>query len=716
MSRTRISSSLFVLFAFLANFASAQNPFGDSSLGGGSGKTQSETLAGVTAFKPGEPFYVALKLTHPEGWHSYYVNSASVANGVTMKWILPEGWTASDLLYPVPHKGIGTDGKTAYDYGGANYFMTRITPPVGVAAGTEIELKAEARWQICDESNCIPEPDFRDPLFISYQVVAGAEATPGPAAGEVEKAKQKLAQSSDAWEVVVKSAGNKILIDLTLKEGAVAELGDVYFFAAQENVTDANAEQTLEKTDKGYTLTVPRLEGEDALQDFKIGDLAGILKAGSGWEQGETFEGLDIAGFGTGVADASELYDDVTFGRLLGVLGLMFIGGFILNIMPCVFPVIGIKIMGFVNQAGEDKAKIMKHGLVFAAGVLTSFWILAGFLLFLREKALTGTGEAVGWGYQLQNPWMVWGILLIMFILGLSMFGLFEIGAKATSVGSGLQAKQGVTGTFFSGVLATVVATPCSAPFLGAAIGVAFALPPTKFMLAFTAMAVGLAAPYLILSAFPVLVRKLPRPGAWMESFKQGMSFLLFGTVGVLVWVYLAQNEPYHGLNVMLGLTLIATAAWVYGRWFLPSKSAKARRLGLTSAVVLLAAGLYISKPAPPWVWDSWSEEKVQEALEIGRPVYVDFTATWCVTCQVNKKVAYTDEVKDLMKNKNLLILRGDKTNPSPDIEDALKKLKRTAIPVNVLYVPGKEPIITPELLSAGYLKELFSENIPDPK
>ena len=383
----------------------------------------------------------------------------------------------------------------------------------------------------------------------------------------------------------------------------------------------------------------------------------------------------------------------------------MLLGGLILNLMPCVFPVIGLKIMGFVQQAGADRKKIALHGITFALGVLASFGVLSGILFVAREAA--GGGDQIGWGYQLQNPWVVLSLMLLMFVLALNMFGVFEMGTSATSVGGSLQSKQGLSGSFFSGVLATVVATPCSAPFLGAAIGAAIALPAFQFFAAFGSMAIGLALPYLILSIFPKLIDLLPRPGAWMESFKQAMSFLLFATTGYLLWVYAGIIDFDNMLGPIFGLCATAVAFWIHGRWNLPHLKQGTRLTALVLTLLFAASGFYLAKPPGKAAieWEHWSQERVESLLAEGKPVYIDFTAKWCATCQFNKKRAYTPEVIALMKKKGVVLLKGDKTKPDPKIEEALRKLRRSAIPVNVLLAPGKEPIILPELLSPDDVK-----------
>lgn len=382
-----------------------------------------------------------------------------------------------------------------------------------------------------------------------------------------------------------------------------------------------------------------------------------------------------------------------------------FIGGLILNIMPCVFPVLGIKIMSVVQQAGEDRRRVLLHGLAYTFGILLCFWALGGLVISL--------GKA--WGFQLQSPDFVFGLAAFFLVFALNMAGLFEIGASAVGVGADLQAKQGLSGSFFSGLLATVVATPCSAPFLGPALGFAVTLPALQALLMFSCIGLGLASPFLLLSLMPGLVAKLPRPGAWMESFKQGMSFLLFGTVAFLVWVLTGMVEGQPLLFTLLGLVVIALGCWIYGRWSLPHKPTRTRRLAVVLALLALAGGLalgwpQVEKGAPGpagsqvengLTWQAWSPEKVAELRAAGQPVYIDFTAKWCLTCQVNKRVYKDAGLQKLIAEKKVVLLKADWTNEDPRITEALSALGKAAVPVNVLYLPGQDaPVILPELLS----------------
>jgi thiol:disulfide interchange protein DsbD len=646
----------------------------------------------VTAIAPGVPFAVALKLQHPENWHSYYLNSGGVELPPSLVWKLPNGAKAGEIQWPVPEVKEGFNGKS-FIYNGSPVFLIEITPPTSLSPGDTFSLSADAKWQIC-EMSCIDE----NAQFSLNLPVAESATTDADSIELFRTARLQIPQPHPAPEKI--SAGSKkdepdaILLQLPAMDAPPSEFipNEPYVKALSEGgKAEANAD--------GILLTLQRKKLDMLDEPIPQGNtVSGIVVTTSPLTIPET-------------AISAPPAEAVPFSKLLPILGGMFLGGLILNLMPCVFPVIGLKIMGFVQQAGEDRRSIALHGVTFALGVLASFAVLSGFLYAVRAFALKNGTELKGWGYQLQEPWVVVILLLLMFILGLNMFGLFEIGASATSVGGKLQSKTGHSGSFFSGVLATVVATPCSAPFLGAAIGAAMALPAFQFFPAFGAMAAGLAAPYLVLSLFPSLVEKLPRPGAWMESFKQGMSFLLFATAGYLLWVYSGLIGQENLLAPLLGLSLIAAGAWIYGRWNLPHKSGKVRAAALALTAAFAISGTVMALPKEKQdLWQPWSAEFVEELLSEETPVYIDFTAQWCLTCQVNKKVAYTDEVITLAKEKGIVFLKADKTAANPAIEAKLQELGRSAIPVNVLLIPGEEPIITPEVLTPGYLKELFGK------
>jgi thiol:disulfide interchange protein len=387
-----------------------------------------------------------------------------------------------------------------------------------------------------------------------------------------------------------------------------------------------------------------------------------------------------------------------------------FIGGLILNIMPCVFPVLGIKVTSVVQQAGEDRRKVVLHGVMYTVGILLSFWVLGGIAIALNK----------GWGSQLQSPAFNFFLAAFFLIFALNMAGLFEIGTSAIGVGAGLQSKGGLGGSFFSGLLATVVATPCSAPFLGTALGATLALPTSQSMLIFTLIGLGLASPFLLLSIFPGLVSALPRPGAWMESFKQGMSFLLFGTAGFMLYLLTEKIEGLPILFAILGMVLIALGCWIYGRWALPHKAARTQNIARVLTLLAIGGGLWAGLPDASATrshaeesvnlkdpdalhWETWSPEKVAALRAAKQPVYIDFTASWCLTCQVNKRVYADAGLRALFKQHKVATLKADWSNENETIRLALEALGKRAVPVNVLYIPGvEEPFILDELLTVG--------------
>ncbi|MDD5262352.1 MAG: protein-disulfide reductase DsbD family protein [Methylacidiphilales bacterium] len=389
---------------------------------------------------------------------------------------------------------------------------------------------------------------------------------------------------------------------------------------------------------------------------------------------------------------------------------LAFLGGMILNLMPCVFPVLGIKILGFVNQAGEDKRKIALHGLIFTSGVLLSFWVLAGILIALRAG-----GQQLGWGFQLQSPGFVYFLVVIVFLFALNLSGIFEIGASLIGAGASLASQRTWIGTFFSGVLATVVATPCAAPFLAPALGAALALSPAPSLLLFTCIGLGLSTPYLLLSINPGLLRILPRPGAWMESFRQFMAFPLYATAAFLLWVLDGQVSEAVFLRILISISVLGLAVWIYGRWSGPGRPAGARRASTAAGLLLLAGGLWFSWPtsagqpasnpeAPSIQWLEWSPEAVEKFRALGKPVYIDFTARWCATCQTNKALVFgSSEVLKKFHELGVVALRADWTSRNPAITRELARWGRSAVPFDLLYLPGRdEPIQLPELLTPG--------------
>lgn len=666
--------------------------------------SKSQLLSEVKSIQPGQKFSVALALSHPLGWHSYYQNPGGIELPPSISWKLPPGFVAGDIQWPTPEltepsfqmDAAAPEVSYTYSHNQAFLIVDLTVPNDPALVGTSVTIAAEAKWQICQKSCKNESAQLTLTLPVAAASEVDADTQPRFAAARAKSA------PLSTWEYEAVQDGGAI----QLRIAGAPTLAEAHFIADQNMITPLASMTARAEDDEQVMDLKTRQELFSGTETSKSAVLSGILR----YRDADGEKAVRVPAITITRAAAPAM----PFGRFLSVVFGMFLGGLILNLMPCVFPVIGIKILGFVQQAGQDRRKIIFHGLIFTAGVLASFGILSGILYAARQATVT---QDLGWGYQLQDPYVVLGLMMLMFVMALNLFGVFEIGTSATSVGGKWQSQQGLAGSFFSGFLATVVATPCSGPFLGAAIGAAIVLPAYQFFLAFTSMAIGLATPYLVLSIYPDLVKWLPRPGAWMETMKQGMSFLLFATAGYLLWVYAGLIDLDHMLQPIFGLTGVAMAAWIYGRWCTISRPAQVRRIAAAVALLLAVGSIcYAAIIKKGMEWETWSEERVEELLEEGRPVYVDFTAKWCLTCQVNKSQAYSDEVVALMKERGIVPMKADKTKPNPAIEAKLAELRRTAIPVNVLYVPDQEPIITPEVLTSSYLLELFREKTPSPE
>ncbi|HXN34559.1 MAG TPA: protein-disulfide reductase DsbD domain-containing protein, partial [Opitutaceae bacterium] len=461
--------------------------------------------------QPGRPFTVALRLVHDPHWHTYWVNPGT-GLPTTLKWKLPPGWKAGDIEWPAPKLIQDSRGNIVGNgYEGDVLLPVTLTPPKDLAPGTTVELPLEADWLMCQDV-CVPGSRK---LSLPVSVEAG-EPQPDPAWGaRIRAVLAQLPAADPEWSVSATRAAAAVTLVVRAGPGTggtVRPPGGLHFFSEDGTVAYDQPQQARSDGSGGFVLTLP----VDPNGPKDPTRLVGVLTSTEGWRPDGSLSGLSVdAAFGAAPSPAA-----ASSGGFLGTLVLAFAGGLILNLMPCVFPVLGIKILGFVNQAGADRRKVTLHGIVFTAGVLISFWVLAGMLAVLRAG-----GSQLGWGFQLQSPAFVFGLAAAMLVFALSMSGVFEFGLTATGIGSQLQSKSGFTGSFLTGVLATVAATPCAAPFLAPALGAALALPMAESFAIFTVIGVGLSTPYLLLSAFPSAVRILPRPGAWMETFKQAMAF-----------------------------------------------------------------------------------------------------------------------------------------------------------------------------------------------
>ncbi len=667
---------------------------------------QARLIAEEQEVQPGHPFWVGVELKMAKGWDTYWINPGDSGFATQVKWKLPEGFQAGPLMWPYPEK-FTTDSLVAFGYTDSVLLMTEITPPNNLAADQKITLQADVTWLACNDS-CVPgNASLTLALPITDQT---------PRSGAEEKAlfadaRKALPEKEESLKVTTQ-ADHYIL---QFKPLAGAE--EALFIPEQNEVIDYQAPQILSTKNGEMALSVKRAhpEGESSA-------LKGVLLVS---DHGKTFKKAISVDSAISATPSSGGVDGVSS---VGVAAIFaFLGGLILNVMPCVLPVVALKIFSFVKMAQQRRSLILQHGALFSGGVLLSFWILSGALMILRAY-----GEGVGWGFQLQEPVFVVILASLLFMLGLSLFGVFEIGTSLISLGAKSPASSTsspLSSSFMSGVLATLVATPCTGPLLGPALGFAMTLPPIQTMMIFTAMGLGMAFPYLLFSAFPQLVRFLPKPGNWMIAFKQIMGFLMMGTVVWLVWVFGAQTDNLATFILMAALLVMAIGGWIFGKWgaFNRPKVSRWIATALAALIVFVGGGSAVMTAkqhhlmsggngaelvADKGGWESFSPERIAELQKRGVPVFVDFTAKWCLICQANKVALHSSEVQKAFHEKGVVTMEADWTKKDPVITEQLEKLGRTGVPVYVLY-PGNlqdPPYILPQTLTANVIHDYLSK------
>ncbi|MFN2425600.1 MAG: protein-disulfide reductase DsbD family protein [Candidatus Binatia bacterium] len=478
--------------------------------------------------------------------------------------------------------------------------------------------------------------------------------------------------------------------------------------AATEGTGDAAARSATTQNNGGTAPSAPAISGTqpDAARPIASPDGAGA-------------DNSNAAALGGGAASGALLpgADDVTF---WAAVGLAFLGGIILNLMPCVFPVLSLKVLGFLHIAHHEAAAVRRHGYAFAAGVIVSFWILAGALLILRAA-----GGVFGWGFQLQEPIFVAAVAALLLAMSLNLLGVFEFGSSVSGAIGRFDSRDGYRGSFLSGVLATVLATPCTAPFMGTALGFALVQPPAESLAVFTSLGAGMASPYVLLACVPALLKRLPRPGAWMETFRAAMAFPLLATVAWLVWVFGQQTGNDGVLGLLLALLLGSMAAWLGGHFDGGRARTVARALG---GLCLVAAAFLAVSAASPGAstvakvsaaddsggvsWLSWDPDAIDGHRRDGRVVFVDFTADWCLSCKVNERVALAgDEFADTIRTHEAIVMKADWTRADPRITDALASFGRSGVPLYVVYPRNLslEPIVLPQILTPGIVRDALA-------
>ena len=652
-------------------------------------------MADTTAIVPGQTFRLGLLLRMAHGWHTYWENPGDSGLATKFEPQLPPGFSAGPLAWPLPRRIIEPGDIQVYAYKDEVLLVRTITTPATIDTA-EINLLAKSTWLVC-EAICIPG---KADLQLTLPVAAAAE----PANTDLFAKFKAQLPSADQPPFTISWTATPTGWNLGLRDAGDVTRADFYPFAEDKHPVGHTAPRDLIRG--AADLAIP-VAGSPPVR--------GIVVLENGERRGWTVASNTDAPVArdTPAAAQTGLWTYLLFGL---------IGGFILNLMPCVLPVISLKIFGFMRQAGDSRANILKHGLAFTAGIFLWFLGLAAVII-----ALKSAGSEVTWAFQFQNPWFNYVIGAVVFVFALNLFGVFEIvlPGRATQGMAEAGGHGGLAGSFAQGILATLLATPCTAPFLGTALGFAFSQASAVIAAMFAAIAAGMAFPYLLLSAQPGWMKYLPKPGAWMERLKQFMGFPLLATLLWLLYVIGQQRGTEAVIWAAATYLCLGLAAWIYGAFLGPVSSTRAKTLAALGILLSLLLGLgyftgnlfarsaatmpdkSAATPTDGIPWVPFSEAELQRLLAEGRPVFLDFTADWCITCKFNLRTAIdTKAVREAFEKLGIVPMLADWTNSNPEITRKLAQFDRVGVPFYLFYAPGgaDDPVILPELLTEQIL------------
>ncbi len=625
--------------------------------------TQASIISELEQATPGDIITIAIQLEHADGWHAYYQNPGGPGLPLEFDWQLPTGYALTQLYWPTPEL-YQSEGVQFYIYQDRYTMLADISVPSTAKAGDQAKISVTPTWQLCDDKGCAPptSKELMVTLPIGESKILSTEHE-----SQFHLARSQLPESNQSWNIEAKIKAADLVLTISSSDGSVAIVDSLHYID-NAGLTDSSKPQVLNDRGDAYILKAPlsasakpgsKIEGilifdgqeavaiSSALSNPAAEALSSEVLGAGGEKTNSAAHGIgNKAPTAAEIAAAAELYDaeqKIDFVLLDGskekahslstALGFIFIGGLLLNLMPCVFPVLGLKVMGFAQQAGSEPQKIKIHGLVFMAGVVVSMWILAGIIYIL----IFSFGRDINWGEQLTSPIFLASIIMLLYLFGLNMAGVFELGTSLTGAGGDLQTKKGYSGSFFSGVLTTLIATPCSGPFLGSVMGYTLKQPPLQGMVIFTIFALGISSPYVVLAFFPKLINKLPKPGAWMVTFKQLMAFALFATAAYFFQSFAKITGTGGASWLLMAAVVIGLAVWAYGRFGTPYTPKLKKFVWGTSFPLLVATGAFFMTksateqraPETPLTGSSWYPGVVELNRSKGRIVWVDYTADW---------------------------------------------------------------------------------------
>ena len=634
---------------------------------------------------PGRTLWLDLHLTIAPGWHTYWRNPGDAGLPTTIDWTLPAGFSAGEIEWPVPERFVlGPVGN--YGYAGSADLLVPISVPTALDPGATAHLVASVKYLVCAEI-CIPGE-----AQVALDLAAGP-GTPDPLQAARFAAARRLLPTAApfAAQFVIGPHDLRLIVPVAALTGIARP--SAAFFPDDDKAIDNSAEPRVEPHTGGLALVLARSIGPTAAVPKTLDGVL-VLRGSDGSARSYQISAAQTA---PTVSDSAALIGWAQ------ALVFAFVGGLILNLMPCVFPILSLKLLGFA--AVPDPAKRHHHGLAYSAGVVLSFAALGGALIALRSG-----GAAIGWGFQLQSPIVVALLAYLMLAMGLSLSGVAEFGAGFAGVGGRLAGREGLVGAFFTGVLATLVATPCTAPFMGAALGAALVAPAGLALAIFVALGAGLAAPLLAASFVPGVARLLPRPGGWMDTLKQVLAFPLYATVAWLVWVLIQEVGTESALMALFGLVLIGFAGWVYGRTRFAAVTA--RRVGGVLAAAGLAAAMVFAAMLSPaagraplasdgLAYEAFTPARLAALNAEHQPVFVNLTAAWCLTCIVNERATLDrGAVRDAFAAHHVVALKGDWTRQDPEIAQFLQSFGRSGVPLYLLYDGSGTATVLPQILT----------------
>ena len=680
--------------------------------------TEAQLLLAAEAARPGDTVLAGVKLTMEPGWHTYWKNPGAAGQATTIKWTLPPGVTAGEIQWPLPQK-LPPAEITTYGYQEEVVLLVPLTLAKTIAPGT-LSIGAKVSWLECKES-CIPAgTDLEAGLEAGAELKNSTEAALLTQWSAKVPTTEKKFSINARWQTSATNESRLLLFEVDWATPATAMHRAVDFFPAASEDFEIEAETKKIQDATGelqFTKSVKKFSGEWPKK------ISGVFVADeAAYEVEMTATDTTESAMPAAAAAARAEPNGNPPPSLLKMLLLAFIGGLILNVMPCVLPVIALKILGFVSEAKSDTAHIRKLGLVYTLGVLASFLALAALVIGVKAA-----GHKAAWGMQFDSPIFIVCLTTLVTLIAMNLFGVFEVTLNGGTMDAAnqLASKPGAGGAFFNGVLATALATPCTAPILGTALGFAFAQPSSVLVLIFLAVGCGLAAPYLILSWNPAWLKFLPKPGAWMEKFKMAMGFPMLATV---MWLLNVASSTYEKKVVWLGvfLVFVATAAWIFGEF--AQRGRKNKFVALIIALIVLTGGYAyalekqldwrhpqkpdataVASAKPDGIWHAWSPADVFAARTNGHPVLVDFTADWCLTCQLNARTSLDiQSVSNKLKSINAVAFKADYTHFPDSITEELNRYNRAGVPLVLIYPrdTNAPPRVLPELLTEGIVLE----------